>query len=280
MALGTILVCLNEVDRVDALMSVAANLAAQHDAHVLGLFVVPAMQVYPEVGFHMTETMIEGRSKFYAERAETVKRLFEASMRAHGFIGEFRKTSSASPLVANSAIDHARQADLVIASQVNPDGTNGVEIDFAEQLVMRSGRPTLLVPFAGSFETVGQRVIVGWNATRESARAVFDAIPLLKKSSQVWLVWADPQHEMDLNQELPAADIATALARHQINATAESLPTDKLGAGEALLNRVADRGADLLVMGAYGHSRMREFVFGGATRSILQQMTVPVLLSH
>jgi len=280
MALGTILVCLNEVDRVDVLLSVTANLAQNHDAHVIGLYVVPAMQVYPEVGFHLTESMIEGQSNFFAERAEKVKQHFDEAMRVNGFKGEFRKMSSSSPLMANGAIEYARHADLVIASQVNPNSMDGVEIDFTEQLVMRSGRPTLLVPISGKFNTVGQRVIVGWNATRESARAVFDAVPILKKSSQVWLVWADPQHEMDLAHELPGSEIATALARHQINAIAESLPTDKLGAGEALLNRVADRGADLLVMGAYGHSRMREFVFGGATRSILQQMTVPVLLSH
>ena len=280
MSLGTILVCLNEVDRVDALLSVAANLAGQHDAHVIGLFVVPAMQIYPEVGFHLTESMIEGQNKFFAQRADAVKKHFDAAMRSNGLNGEWRKIDSTSPLIANCVVEQAREADLIIASQVDPEGTNGVEIDFAEQVVMQSGRPTLLVPIVGKYDTVGQRVVVGWNATREATRAVFDAVALLKNSKKVWLVWIDPQNQMDLLSELPGTEIATALARHQINAEAEGLPTDHLGAGEALLNRVSDHGADLLVMGAYGHSRMREFVFGGATRTILQQMTVPVLLSH
>ena len=132
----------------------------------------------------------------------------------------------------------------------------------------------------GKFQDVGENIIVGWNGTREAARAVFDAMPLLEQSQATRLIWVDPQNNGGKAGNLPGSEMAVTLARHGIKSTAEAMPTDRLGQGDALLNRASDLGADLIAMGAYGHSRMREFVCGGATRTMLDHMTVPVLMSH
>jgi len=147
-----------------------------------------------------------------------------------------------------------------------------------EELALGVGRPVLVVPRYGTFETVGQRVLIAWNGSREATRAVNDAIPILKMATKVTVLSVDPEGEPD--RRLPGADLALHLARHGIAAEAESTQALDIGVGDVLLSRAADLGADLIVMGAYGHSRLREMMLGGATRHLLQHMTVPVLMSH
>jgi len=145
-------------------------------------------------------------------------------------------------------------------------------------LALGVGRPVLIVPRYGTFETVGERVLVAWNGSREATRAVHDALPLLKLASSVTVLSIDPEH--DTGDRIPGADIALHLARHGVAAEGMSTVGLDISVGDLLLSRAADLGADLIVMGAYGHSRVRELVLGGATRHILQHMTVPVLMSH
>jgi nucleotide-binding universal stress UspA family protein len=136
----------------------------------------------------------------------------------------------------------------------------------------------LVVPRYGTFDTVGERVLVAWNGSREATRAVHDALPILKLATKVTVLSIDP--ERDTGDRIPSADIALHLARHGVAAEGTSTVGLDISVGDLLLSRAADLGADLIVMGAYGHSRMRELVLGGATRHILQHMTVPVLMSH
>jgi len=163
---------------------------------------------------------------------------------------------------------HARYADLAIFGQLDPERAETEPTrQRPEHVAIASGRPVLIVPYAGRFDNVGRRVLIAWSATREAARAVADAM-------------VDPREGVGGHGELPGADIALHLARHGVKAQIERTVSAGLPVGEVLLSRLADLGADLLVMGAYGHSRAREVLFGGATRSVLRSMTVPVLMSH
>jgi nucleotide-binding universal stress UspA family protein len=146
--------------------------------------------------------------------------------------------------------------------------------------VMTSGRPVLAIPFAGDFPTLGERVLVAWNASREAARAVNDALPLMAAAKQVTVLAINPQRGIGRQGDVPAADIALHLARHGVKAEAAHTVANDISDGEALLSYAADVGADLIVSGAYGHSRARELVFGGVTRTLIAEMTAPVLLSH
>ncbi|NNE22498.1 MAG: universal stress protein [Rhizobiales bacterium] len=280
MTYKTIIVSLNDVSRSDALLAVSMAIAAKHDAHLIGLYVIPAVRVYPEMSMHAAPAVMDAYRTFFEEHADTSEKAFVAATQKNGIEAEWRKTEISSPNIADGVIEHGLQADLIVASQVNEEADGGVEPDFCERIVMESGRPVLLIPRSGEFADIGSNIIVGWNGTREAARAVFDAMPLLEQSSATRLIWVDPQKTGQKARNLPGSEMAATLARHGINSTAEAMPTDGIGQGDALLNRASDLGADLIVMGAYGHSRMREFVFGGATRTILNHMTVPVLMSH
>jgi nucleotide-binding universal stress UspA family protein len=155
-----------------------------------------------------------------------------------------------------------------------------VASDFAEELVLSAGRPVLLIPYAGHFPEVGRRVLVAWNAGREAARAVTDALPLLARASIVQVVAFDPRKGGADHGDIPGADIALLLARHGVKVSIAQQQSKEVDVGNQILSRAADMQSDLIVMGAYGHSRLRELVLGGVTRTLLDTMTVPVLMSH
>jgi nucleotide-binding universal stress UspA family protein len=176
-------------------------------------------------------------------------------------------------------LDHARSADLIIAGQADPDWEQSSLMDFPERLALESGRPTLVIPYVGRYREIGRNVVIAWKAGRESARAVFDALPILANAENVDIL--EVKERRDGGGSLaPDTTIAASLARHGIKATVRTSVAGDIGIGDELLSRIADAGADLLVMGAYGHSRMREIIFGGATRHIFRHMTVPTLFSH
>ena len=152
--------------------------------------------------------------------------------------------------------------------------------DIIVTALMSSGRPVLAVPFAGTFPTIGERVLVAWNASREATRAVNDALPILENAKSVTVLAINPRHGIRGHGDVPSADIALHLARHGVKAEAAHTVAGEIPDAEALLSYAADLSADLIVAGGYGHSRARELVFGGVTRTLLREMTVPIFFSH
>jgi len=280
MSYKTIVVSLNDISRSETLLALAAGMAAKHKAHLIGLYVIPAPRIYPAVSAHATPIVLNETKAFFEENAGQSRQAFEKATNAAGAEAEWRRVESDSPNIADDVIEHGLQADLLLISQRNELGNDGIESDFCERVVMESGRPVIVVPQNGKFKEIGEHVVVGWNASREATRAVFDALPMLGNAKETRLIWVDPQKQPGKSGNLPGAEMAATLTRHGVRSIAEAMPTDGIGIGDALLNRASDLGADLIVMGAYGHTRLREFVFGGATRTVLDQMTVPVLMSH
>jgi nucleotide-binding universal stress UspA family protein len=204
---------------------------------------------------------------------------FEQAAQRRGISAEWRAPTDGEE--ADPAL-HARYADLAILGQRNPAADDDAVIGRPrpEHVTLASGRPILVVPYAGRFATVGRNIVVAWNASREAARAVADAMPLLASAEAATVLAVDPQIGPGAQGDVPGADIALHLARHGVKVQIERTVSAEVPIGEVLLSRLSDLGADLLVMGAYGHSRTRELLLGGATRSILASMTVPVLMSH
>jgi len=147
-------------------------------------------------------------------------------------------------------------------------------------VLMQSGRPALVVPHSGTFEHVGQRILVAWKESRESARAVADAMPFLSRADQVKVVSISSRGDETVRETLADKDIAAWLARHDVDAYVRHEVAEDVDAGNLILSRAADFGADMIVMGAYSRPRLSEVVLGGVTRLMLQAMTVPVLMSH
>jgi len=279
MSIKTILVALNEVGLNDQIITASAELGIRFDAHVVGLYVIPAAEVYPIIGESLSTQVYAGHRDYYIEHSETVKEAFETQMALHGVKSEWRMVDVKSSLVADGVMPHSYHADLIIVPQ-KPETTDledpdlRVENDFTERVIMESGRPVLIIPAVGEFSGIGQQILIGWNGTREAARSAFYATPFMRDAENVTISWVNSP------EELPGTQLATCLARHGINATAKAVVTSDGSVGEELLSTANDLGADLLVMGGYGHSRLREFVLGGATRTVLDKMTIPVLMSH
>jgi len=212
-------------------------------------------------------------------RADTVGAEFREEVRRQGLEGELRVVDG--DTVALLAL-HARYSDITVLGQPNDEEAfKGPSSDAVlVNVMMSSGRPVLAVPYAGHFERVAERVLIAWNASRESTRAVNDALPLLRDAKAVTVLAVNPKHGIEGHGDVPAADIALHLARHGVKAEAAHTIARDISEGDALLSYAADLGVDLIVSGGYGHSRAREMVFGGVTRTLLQQMTVPMLLSH
>jgi nucleotide-binding universal stress UspA family protein len=212
------------------------------------------------------------------DAADKVREQFEHITKLRGVSHEWRL------IPAGTAADpglHARYADLTILGQLDPDPGHPESVGPRPELVaLASGRPILVIPYAGHFDKVGRRVVVGWNSTREAARAVNDAMPLLAAAEIVTVLTIDAREAPRGHGQVPGADISLHLARHGVKAQVEQTVSADLSVGDVLLSRAADLGADLLVMGAYGHSRLRELLLGGATRTLLGNMTIPVLMSH
>jgi len=261
-------------------VALAAALAERFAAHLVGLYPLPVPDVPRAFGYY-SPSLFDPIFRELREKAQEVcdkeRQAFEHAASLRGLSAEWRVTEG---LEADPAV-HARYVDLTILGQLDPDGGDPEAFRPRPELVaLASGRPILAVPYAGQFETVGRRVLIGWNATREATRAVNDAMPLLAAADVVTVLTIDAREGPDAHGELPGADISLHLARHGVKAAIERTVSADVPVGDVLLSRAADLGADLLVIGAYGHSRMRELLLGGATRSILQSMTVPVLMSH
>jgi nucleotide-binding universal stress UspA family protein len=276
MGLKDLLVHVDNDPACGARLDVAAALAAKHEAHLTGLHPMgwPRLPGYVEV--ELPRTFLDEQRRQLEGLARQAETRFHEGARRRGLHGEWRVDTG--DIVGITKL-HARYADLTVVGQGIDLKDAPYELAFLPQeLALGVGRPVLVVPRYGTFDTVGERVLVAWNGSREATRAVHDALPLLKLARNVTVLSIDP--ERDTGDRTPSADIALHLARHGVPAESMSTLGLDISVGDLLLSRAADLGADLIVMGAYGHSRVRELVLGGATRHILQHMTVPVLMSH
>lgn len=282
MTYKTILVHLNYELRAPELIAAAAHIARPTEAHVIGLYVAPPLYMPSDIVMPMGSDLYERQVANHKDQAERIKTLFNRLTSGEPFVSDWRSVgdlSMAYEPIANSVVVEARAADLVIVSQSDGDDPPQLS-DIPHRTALESGRPVLVVPTKWPATAYGQNVSIAWNNSREAARAAFDALPFLRRAKAVTLMTVGEDDD-DGSERVTAADIAASLARHGVRVQIDSIKTASSGpASAALLARAAAHGSDLLVMGAYGHSRMREFILGGATRYVLKNMTMPVLISH
>ncbi|MDH4172341.1 MAG: universal stress protein [Betaproteobacteria bacterium] len=277
MSYKTILVHLDHRPRSSERLGLACSLAGEFDAHVVGLYAPGGSRLpsYAEAeGGPTLHELLEERRKQALQEAE--RRFREVTQRNGGERTEWR-TSQADP--ASAIRLSARYADLVVAGQPEAEDEGDLR-GLADELVFSAGRPVLFVPYAGRYPALGKRVLVAWDSGREAARAVTDALPFLRRATAVEVCAFDPEKSRRNHGAQPGADVGLYLARHDVKVTVTRQSGAGYDVGSQILSRAADVGADLIVMGAYGHARVREMVLGGATRTLLEAMTVPVLMSH
>jgi nucleotide-binding universal stress UspA family protein len=260
-------------------LDVATRVARAYPARLLGAYLVPSANVMPFASVMLPEEVVQRRLQENSDLQHDAEARFRAAAAQAGLASVDWHAPAGNPLEA--AILHARYADLAVVGQPSRDESNvAFAAELANAVIMGSGRPVLFVPYTGQFKTVGERIMIAWKDSRESARAVADALPLLKDAKKVFAVAVTPDAEDSLQDLLADKHVASFLRRHEVDAIVRRIAAPDIAAGELLLSQAADFGADLIVMGAYSRPRITELIWGGVTRVMLSSMTVPVLMSH
>jgi nucleotide-binding universal stress UspA family protein len=262
------------------ILEFAGLLAEEQGARLIDVFMQPAPAVTTAQSFArgtgIREVIEENQSELEGIEAHH-RSLFDDIVRRHGIQSrsEWRSLTHWSSEVGV----HAYYADLVVIARPERADQVASPPDLAESLVLSSGRPIILFPPGGKASRV-RRVLVAWNTTRESIRAAADALPLVVKADAVEILIVDSQDPRAGHGQEPGADIARHLARHGAHVEVQRISSGGQDVGHLLLSRAAAFRADLVVMGAYGHSQLREWMFGGVTRTVLYKAGLPVLMSR
>lgn len=287
MSYKTILVHVDESRHAEQRIRIAAAIAAQQKAHLVGAatsgvspyvyqggaVTAAAADTTTPLGFHLTA--LRGHARSALDKFEAIAATLNLDSYESALIDD----------EAGAGISlRARYSDLAVIGQFDPDERSPVVLsDFPEYVLMNAGRPVLMVPYTGTFNTVGRRVLVGWDGGVSAARAVTYAIPMLQQAEIVELAvynaGAESASRQSAHGEMPGADVALFLARHGVKVNVIQQKTG-MNVGDALLSLSVDLGSDLMVMGGYGHPRFREILLGGVTRTVINSMTVPVLMAN
>ena len=273
------IVCLLDIetDLTTAPVQIASELATQLDAHLTGVSpliepIVPALMVQP-----VPDQFISDARNRAEEKAHSSLQRFSDYASRCGVAFETR-LMDVTPGGLDTFVNHTRMCDLIVIGQDNPDRPEPLRSDLIEAALFDSGRPILVVPYVGIEAFAAKRVMVAWDGSKTAARAIHAAMPILELADEVQVVMVEAK-KLHLPGD-PGADLAVYLSRHGIKVAVEKIPAPASGVADALLNHISDNQIDLVIMGGYGHSRVREFILGGATRGMLNAMTVPCIMAH
>lgn len=298
MVLRDILVCLDATEAGDGRLELARNLAQANKAYLTAVYALPEPREssIPPAGPGLPPTVLgpvspdgaraiggqpviatPGQTLPDAERADALEQRFRAELPLSGLDGEWHMLNRAD---LAELIQLAKAADLAILGQYPGSDSSGATWLRPDDVMVDAGRPVLVVPYAGAIERVGRRVLIAWNGTREANRALHDALPLIDGAEAVTIMHVGAE-QADLDRDRPSLErIVHHLRRHGIEAQPEESLHPAISVRDALFSRAADLGADMIVAGAYHHSRLRKNLLGGVSRDLLDHMTIPVLMSH
>ena len=272
-----IIVNLSVGEGANAAAEYAVSLAAAFDAHLAGIAFLYDPIVPVSGAGYIPADVIEAQERDNAAAAKAAIDRFVAAGKRAGVAAEPLTISGSFAGVGNQFGRIARRFDLSIVGQAEP-GTSAVEEIIAESALFESGRPVIVVPYIQKAPLKLDRVMLCWDGSRAAARAIADAMPLLERAGRVEIVIV--ANERGKKDEIEGADMGAHLARHGLNVEVKRTVLGDIDVADVILSHAADAGSDFIVMGGYGHSRLREFVLGGVTRTIFRSMTAPVLMSH
>jgi nucleotide-binding universal stress UspA family protein len=261
----------------DAAANYAVSLASIFEAHLVGVAFVYDPKVSANLIVGIPAELIDAQRAAIKHLANEAVARFEALAKQAGVRAESQMIDVAPSHVGDTFGRLARSFDLSVIRQAEPNRAEQ-EVPIIEGALFESGRPVIVVPYIQTQGAKFNCVMVGWDGSRTAARAIGDAMPVLERAKmiEVFTVVAGPTK----NTELPEIDIGQHLSRHGLNVEVKRVRADDIKVSDAILSHAADIDADFMVMGGYGHSRLREYVLGGATRGILASMTLPTLMSN
>jgi nucleotide-binding universal stress UspA family protein len=282
MSLRDILVVLDSGAASEGRLHLAMNLARQQGACLSVVFLQDSRRDDYPSGLTVARLgLVVGGSSAVAEimgsRPDTAEDRLRDHLRCIGDRGDWHSLERTE---AATLIALAQVSDLIVVGQVNPDIGPIPSWSRPEEVVINSGRPVLMVPYIGNYPSIGQRVLIGWDGSREAARAIHDALPVIQSARSVTLITVRG-NTRELERDRGSMQrVIRHLMRHQISVHADTLLRGSNSIADVLLSRAVDLAVDMIVVGAYRHSPLREALVGGVSRGLFQHMTVPVLMSH
>ena len=255
----------------------AVSIAEAFEAHIAGIAFSYDPVITPTVMDGLSAAWVDTQRAENRAAAQTAIDRFEAAVKREGLSAEHRLIETSIGGAASMFGRIARRFDLAVVGQMDPERMMPDDL-LIESALFESGRPVVVVPYIQKDGLKLDRVLACWDGGRAAARAIADALPFLERGKVVEVVVVGSGGGK--TDELPGADLGEHLARHGFKVEVKRLVAADVDVTNTILSYAADCAADFIVMGGYGHSRLREFVLGGATRGILQSMTVPVLMSH
>jgi len=269
-----IAVALDDSGNIENQTQAAIELADSHDSHLTGIYFERSFEYLP-YGDSISGALEQELMKIQARNREKVADQFNSITQHRRAKTTFRVESGFNnqPISTSSGL-----TDLLVTGQWDSTSIGRHPKTRPDHLIMSSGRPVLVVPTIGFPDAMGTNIVIAWDQSKEAARAIHDSLPVLKKAEEVHIF--EVVKGKKVITEMVAADLAEHLARHDINVDTQSTIRNEVPIGETMLSKIADLGADMLVMGGYGHSRLREYALGGTTRTLLNSMTVPTIMAH
>ncbi|SPH27461.1 hypothetical protein ASD8599_03927 [Ascidiaceihabitans donghaensis] len=278
MAPKTILVCLTTPDHANTLLKTAVPLARKHGAHLIGLHTIEALVVYPGIAMHIPDTAFASFNESQKQEAEAIKAVFEKHTAIEDFVSEFRLVRAEAQSASARMIESARAADLVIMAHEDPNSDRYDQRHAQTQVIRESGRPVIVVPLDYDGPEIGANILLGWSDTREAARAAHDMLGLADDGAALTVLRVGPPPKTAF-QDSNAIDTVEMYARHGLKATLIHRDPKGESIADVLQNVAFETGADLIVTGAFGHSRAYDFVLGATTYALLRDQKLPVLFS-
>lgn len=279
MSIKTITVYLDSRHTAKRIIRTASNVAEQYEAHLIGLYVTPMSPIYiangPGTGV-ITESYFQ---ETYKQAEAEIKAIFKKETQGRALVPEWRETTALASVHGTVARASQTSDLLIIGADLEVD-SEGLAEDRIRTIIGASHRPTMVVPAAHEEQPIGKNVLVAWDGSAECTRAVFGALPILKNAASVDVLMinaSDDENHITFGTD---AELVSSLSRHGVNAELSFTQSSLSTIAEELLRHATEKGSDMIVMGAYGASRMHDFFVGSVTRKVLAHTSLPLVMSH
>jgi len=281
MSYKDVLVHLDNTEVCAARVAAALALAKRDGARVTGIAMALESTIATYIGIDFPASLTEEQQALVENSANNAVARFKAAAKEAGVEYKVRTIKCPATKAAGRLAFFARHADMTFLGQADPDSAGrSFQESLLDSVLHHSGRPVYMVPYIGRFEHKTRHAVIAWDGSKKAVRAVSDAIPMLTARDEVDVLVVNPEQRSDEFGGQQGENLVEHLARYGINAKVVERTNPEVGVATVILNHIADVGADLLVMGAFGQSRLREKTFGGVTNTILHQMTAPVVMSE
>lgn len=280
MAYQTLLAHLSNEAVSPTVLAAATILAERHGAHLIGVHIQPPMDLFVSAEVPIPVDVTRRLAEQQRQHESTIKNLFDQKTRSQLYPSEWRSVDAGLSSVVDTLVEQVNTSDLLVISNSEGDVSNSYFRSLPEHVLMACGRPVLVVPKGDPVQRTGERIFVAWDGRRESTRALFGALPVLRRASMARLHRINQPHQDRHHVVGTTEELANTLARHGVNIEVCHSDAHKSEIGDELLAYANDMDADMMVMGCYGHSPLREFILGGTTRHVLANTKLPVLMSN